>query len=253
MFDGILSPAFLQAACAKAQSKVNVIMLNGVMQDPIINSLTCVGEITIESVKNGEPVTETYSDLTTAQVSIQADADSDVVIKGDVTVVEIGEQAEGYIKDLVCAKQYVLRTNALTHIGYISGTAADGDTSSVEDIDASGCENLEYIACPGCTEMTVLNLTGCSHLEDLICGNCSSLTELDLSACPGIQGVACVGCTALVSILYNASTDDVTTYLADAITAATADNGVLHTDSEGAYYQTLADAATAKGWTIEQL
>ena len=41
--------------------------------------------------------------------------------------------------------------------------------------------------------------------------------------------------------------------IATAITDTTAADGTVYTDSAADYYSTIADAATAKGWTIEQL
>ena len=41
--------------------------------------------------------------------------------------------------------------------------------------------------------------------------------------------------------------------LEDAITNATAADGTVYTDNAADYYSTISDAATAKGWTIEQL
>ena len=87
----------------------------------------------------------------------------------------------------------------------------------------------------------------------LLCSDNADLTSLDLSKNTALANLACSGCSSLIKIKYGATNSDVSTAIAGAITAADANDGTVYTDSQGDYYQTIADAATAKGWTIEQL
>lgn len=94
MLDGILTPAFLQAACAKAE-KIVTKAYTALAADPTITSLTCVGQITVTSTKNDETKVETYSDLTASPVAIEADINTRVTIAGaDFTVNELGDELE---------------------------------------------------------------------------------------------------------------------------------------------------------------
>ena len=270
------SAAFAQAACAKkAQEVGNIIRLIGVKEDPIIDQLYCSGEITVESIKNGEAVIQTYSDLSSTQVSIQADANTEVVIKGDVTAIVGGQyQGWGHV-DSVMAKQLVFHNNAITSISGFSGKDNPDGTSIVESLDVIGCTALTSLKCYGCTGLTALDLSTNTALTSLRCHGCTGLTALDLSTNTALTSLECYGCTGLTAldlstntaltslncsdctgltkIKYHATNSDVSTAIAGAITDATAADGTVYTDSAGAYYSTIADAATAKGWTIEQL
>ena len=270
-----MDAAFLQAACAKKAQEGNIIRLIGVKEDPIIHELSCSGEITVESVKNGEAVIQTYSDLSSTQVSIQADADTEVVIKGDVTTIVGGQyQGWGYV-DGVMAKQLVFHNSAITSISGFSGKDNADGTSLIESMDVTGCTALTSLNCVSCTGLTALDLStntaltslNCSYctgltaldlstntaLDSLNCVFCTGLTALDLSTNTALTDLECYSCTGLTSIKYPATNSDVSTAIADAITYATAADGTVYTDSAAAYYSTIADAATAKGWTIEQL
>lgn len=59
--------------------------------------------------------------------------------------------------------------------------------------------------------------------------------------------------TSINAITYPANNSAVSTAIANAITNASTNNGTVYTKSTGTYYNTIADAATAKGWTIEEL
>ena len=227
-----IGAAFINAAKAHAKKGAeNIISLYGVKEDPSIYQLSCLGDITIESVKNGEPVLQTYSDLTDTLVSIQADANTVVVIKGNVTKYNAGQyQGWGYA-DLVCAERLVFSGNAITEISGISGKGSYSDTSKTTEID----------------------VTKAVALQTLNCYNCTSLTSLDLAANVALQTLNCNGCTSLTTIKYPAANSDVSTAIAGAITDAESADGKVYTDSAADYYSTILDAATAKGWTIEQL
>jgi hypothetical protein len=65
--------------------------------------------------------------------------------------------------------------------------------------------------------------------------------------------LTCNGCAALDSIKYAAENEGVAESVADLITANEALDGTVYTNNAGTYYSTIADAATAAGWTITQL
>ena len=200
MLSGILSPAFLQAACAKKQAGGNVITLIGVKEDPTIYGLSCTGDITIKSVKNGAPVVETYSNLSETQVTIQADADTTVIIRGDVTKYTAGQyQGWGYA-DGVCAKQLVFNNSAITSILGVSGVSSYGDTSVVSLLDVNGCIALTTLNCSYCSALTALDLSKNTALTELVCSGCSALTALDMSKNTALTTLDCSSCSVLTAI-----------------------------------------------------
>lgn len=96
MLSGILSPAFLQSACAHAHEvEPTVITLKALQADPTITSITCVGDISIVATKSGVETTVTKSDLTAEALLIEADDQSTITITGDdVTINDLGSQVE---------------------------------------------------------------------------------------------------------------------------------------------------------------
>ena len=196
MMSGILSPAFLQAAGRAGKgTPVGKIILDTQFADPIISSISCTGEIKVSSIKNGAPLVETYTDLDGETLSIQADANTQIIISG---------------------------------------------------VEITGCEIGENVAY---TKISVKN----TALTQLNCNSCYALTALDVSKNTALTQLDCNNCAKLVSISYPATNEDVSTAVAGAITAADATDGTVYTDSAATYYSTIADAATAKGWTIEQI
>ena len=100
--------------------------------------------------------------------------------------------------------------------------------SYINSVDVSQCKTLKdlYLSFGS---LVTLNLN-------------TQLVNLDIQNTPKIE-----------TIYYAANNSAVSTAVAGAITNADANNGIVYTDSAAAYYSIIADAATAKGWTIEQL
>ena len=220
--------------------------------DPVVAFITCIGEITVQSVKNGVAVTETYSDLSGAQLAIQADVNTEIKIIGDVTVFICGEyQGWGYA-DTVLAKSLEFNNSVLAQV-VVTGKDSYGAISTVESMVFNNTAALTILACDGCAGLTALDLSANTALHQMVCDGCTGLTALDLSANTALTYLSCGGCTGLTEIKYPATNSSVSTSIAGAISNATAADGTVYTDSQGAYYSTIADAATAKGWTVYEL
>lgn len=86
--------------------------------------------------------------------------------------------------------------------------------------------------------------------------NCKSLMSLGTS--PQIETLQIskyltslkVNGNKIQTVYYPANNNAVSTEIADAITNATYDDGTVYTNPNGTYYDIIANAATAKGWTI---
>lgn len=98
MNDRILSPAFLQAACAKKQEEPvapTVIYLKALVADPTITSVTSTGEITITTIKGGEASTQTSPALTAAALLIEADDQAGIELSALGLLIDtLGDQVE---------------------------------------------------------------------------------------------------------------------------------------------------------------
>lgn len=96
MTDGILTPVFLQAACAKAQQEQPVVInLKALQADPIITAVTSTGEITITTVKSGEASVQTSPALTATALAIEADDQATIELSAVGLVIDtLGDQVE---------------------------------------------------------------------------------------------------------------------------------------------------------------
>ena len=223
------SAAFMRAAGAhKQEIDGNHILFTPTIDDPVIYQLSCSGDITIKSTKNGAPVIATYSNLEDTEVSIQADANTKVVIKGDVTKLIAGQyQGWGY-KDGIMSEVWVFANDAISEIGGISGKNSPSSQSVVKRIetdrsvalqtfgiynctaltslDLSNNTALTTFECAGCSGLTALDLSANTALETLTCSNCTGLTVLDLSANTALHVLDCSSCTGLTALDLNANT-----------------------------------------------
>ena len=335
MFGLMGTSAIMASVFGRGGRKIPVVKFTSSSDDPYIQSLSCNGTITIESIKDGEPVVERYNNLKNTMVEIPADADTNVKISGYVTdlyFTAYDEEAEDYAGFMDLSSLDLSETNVLKalSVDYNSGleeldvthntnlqTLICGDMENLTGIDVSKNTKLTYLYCAyckgitelnlaantalqtlncggtsitelnlaantalqtldcyNCTSITELNLAANTALQTLNCNSCTSITELNLAANTALQTLYCGGtsitelnlaantalqtldcnsCTSITDIYYPATNSDVSTAIAGAITNATAADGTVYTDSAADYYNTIADAATAKGWTIEQL
>ena len=349
--------AIMNSVFGRGGRKKPVIKFTSNAYDPFVQSLTCKGTITIESIKDGNPVVETYSNLTDTLVNIQADADTEITITGnvikldfavynddpdvddyegcfDISTVEVSEcgrlkslavpycenitelnlAANTALQYLYCGNTSITELNlaantalqtlycngctSITKLNLAANTALqtlDCGNTSITELNLAANTALQYLYCNWCTSITKLNLAANTALQTLYCGNTSitklnlaantalqtlycngctsitelnlaantalqyldcgntSITELNLAANTALQTLDCNGCTSVSNISYPATNGNVSTAIAGAITNATASDGTVYTDSAAAHYSTIADAATAKGWTISQL
>ena len=276
--------AFAQAACAKKKEILDILQFKCGVADPNIYQVSCIGTINVISEKNGEIVEATYTDLNDSQLSISADADTNIKIIGTVVKFNAMYYSNPQLKEI-----NLLESKNITYIGVPNATNLSSldlsANTALTDLYCFGCTgltaldlsanialtNLECgytgitaldlsdnteltsLNCNSCTGLTALDLSANTALSSLNCNGCTGLTALDFSTNTALTSLSCENCDGLISIKYPATNDDVSTAVADAITNATAADGTVYTDSAAAYYSTISTAATAKGWTIEQL
>lgn len=200
------SAIFAQQA-GRGGRKIPEISFTSTSDDPFIQSLSCNGQIIIESIKDGAPVINKYYNLDKVMVEIEADSDTIVSIRG-------------YVTELLFSVY--------------------NDDPDIDDWE-------------GCFDIATINTSNNAILKKLSIALCESIEELDLAANTQLQTLYCNSCTGLTSISYPATNSNVSTSVANAITNASSSDGTVYTDSSGDYYNTIETAATAKGWTVEQI
>ena len=242
--------AIMNSVFGRGGRKKPVIKFTSSADDPFVQSLTCKGAITIESIKDGEMIIEKYSDLMDTLVNIQADADTEITIIGNVIKLDFAVYNDDpEIDDYEgCFDISTVEVSECKKLKSLSVPYCE----NITELNLAANTALQTLDCGGCTSITELNLAANTALQTLYC-NSTSITELNLAANTALQTLYCYGCTSVSNISYPATNSDVSTVIAGAITNATASDGTVYTDSEAAHYSTIADAATAKGWTISQL
>ena len=267
-----ISAAFANVA-GRGGRKLPEMSFVGLSDDPFIQSLSCYGKITIESIKDGKQVARSYYSLESQKVEIQADADTIISIKGYVTELQFTkynndpdiDDWEGYmdISSVSVGNNNNLKTLSValnenieeldlaanTQLQTLYCNSCQGLTS----LDLAANTQLQYLNCNSCKGLTSLDLAANTQLQYLDCGNIPNLTSLDLAANTQLQTLYCNSCQGLTSISYPATNENVSTKVARAITDADAADGTVYTDNAATYYDTIATAATAKGWTIAQI
>lgn len=262
-----MGSAFINAAGrgGRAKKSSNEIRFIGSVADPNLAAISCIGQIKVISIKNGETISESYNNLNQAAVSIQSDANTEIIINGDVTLFASYRYGDGYVHitsldvskntvltNIVCDNNIELTSldlSANTSLNRISVSSSTLLTSLITPNSSS----VTSIDCASCSSLTSLDLSHNIGLSVLVCNNCTSLASLNISKNTALGQLSCSNCIGLKSIYYPANQTNVSASIANAITNADAADGTVYTDSDGAYYSTIADAATAKGWTIEQL
>ena len=244
------SAIFAQQA-GRGGRKMPEISFTSTSDDPFIQSLSCNGQIVIESIKDGAPVINKYYNLDKVMVDIEADSDTIVSIRGYVTELLFSVYNDDPEVDdwEGCFDIATIDTSNNVMLKKLSIALCE----SIEELDLAANTQLQTLDCNSCTGLTSLDLAANTQLQYLNCGNLPELTSLDLAANTQLQTLDCNSCTGLTSISYPATNSNVSTSVANAITNANSSNGTVYTDDSGDYYNTIETAATAKGWSIEQI
>ena len=187
------SAVFAQAACAKKQAGENIIRFKGEEADPMFR-FACTGEVIIESVKNGQPVTQTIPASEAYIASVQADANTYVTLRGDVVSVAFG------------------------NVNYEEQTY---ELYQVTDLDTRENKILMSIACIQC-KLTALDVSANTALTLLSCDSNQTLISISYPATnENVSTAIASAITAATSTTGTVYTDSAGAYYSTIETAAT--------------------------------
>lgn len=143
------------------------------------------------------------------------------------------------------------------------------NSSSLTDISITSqgsCKQFVAEDCPALTSIIIGAMAYNSEdgLETVIITDCPAGLTLGInpSTTNGLKNLTFLRNTgamsyrsanAIKTIRFNAVNEAAANSVASMITNADANDGTVYLNSADAYYQTVADAATAKGWTIGSL
>jgi hypothetical protein len=138
--------------------------------------LTGNGLVYVDSVKNGETIRQTISSPNNLTVSIENDANSEVVIYGEI----IEFRAMYYTN----AKLSALNVGSATLLERLFVA----NNVSLTSLDVSKNTALTHLDCNGCTGLTSLDLSKNTALADLYCYGCTGLMLLDIQNTALLEG-----------------------------------------------------------------
>lgn len=101
--------------------------------------------------------------------------------------------------------------------------------------------------------LTTLDLSHNPAVTEVNLYKLTQLETLDMSGCELIDDFQRTDITAIKTVKYRAINQTPSNLVASMITQADANDGTVYLNSADPYYQTVADAATAKGWTVLDL
>ena len=172
--------------------------------------LTANGLVYIDSVKNGENIRQTLSSPSDLTVSIENDANSEVVIYGEIIEFRAMYYTNAKLSELnvggatLLKRLFVQNNISLTSLDLSKNTALTdlncGSCTGLTSLDLSKNTALTYLDCNGCTGLTSLDLSKNTALTYLDCNGCTGLTSLDLSKNTALTLLDCYGCTGITSL-----------------------------------------------------
>jgi hypothetical protein len=193
--------------------------------DQELAELSANGLVYIDSVKGGVKVRKTLISPNLEFVTIQNDADTEIVVWGAVTYLNASDDANTGLTSLDLSKN-----TAMTDL---SCNGCTGLTS----LDLSKNTAMTDLNCYDCTGLTSLDLSKNTALTYLNCNGCTGLTSLDLSKNTALNELDCNGCTGLM--------------LLDVQNTALLESGTLADNTMSAL--TTLQVAGTSAWAYEQL
>lgn len=256
MLDGILNPMFLQEAGRSRKKTDNILKFTTLNIDPTIG-IRSDSEYKVISIKNSEIVEHVYPQQTSPNMlNISADLNSEITIIGDITAIGFGKYGQYNLANIVNID--VSKCNSLaglslseTSIEYLDVTKNVNltdlvcDYSQIQSIDLGNNILLEHLKI-GSDVFSSIDLSKNINLIGLDLCSVENLHNVNLNNINSLQYITVRGIINYESVAIS---------IANAITNSThtTDGHLSVSGGEGTYYSTIADAATAKGWTIEQL
>ena len=219
---GINNPAFLQAG----GNSPSFIRMTTSVEDQAFNNLSASGVVYIDSVKNGEKVRQTLVNPNDASVIVSNDANTEIVVYGRVTLLDVGVDLNSGITSLDVSKSTALTTlecydcKGLTSLDVSKNaalTTLDCNNTDLTSLDVSkntalttlDCGNTDFTSLDvskntalttldcSYTDLTSLDVSKNTALTELYC-NHTSLTSLDVSKNIALEWLNCYDCTGLM-------------------------------------------------------
>ena len=275
----ILSPEWLQGASnvGGGEEYISFVDATG---SPQIFRLSANGNVTIQSIYNGEPTTQTVTNQSDTNIRIQSDENTEVVLYGKITrlycdpgtgsftdFTSIDVSHAKSLTDLNCSGNQLTSldvsantalttlycdNNQLTSLDVSANTALTDLNCSgnqLTSLDVSASTALTIFSCND-NQLTSLDVSASTALTILDCGS-NQLTSLDVSANTALTDLTCSQNNTLLTISGIGVNESVATSIAEAITNATSVDGTVTLRQGDEFNQNIIDTAMDKGWDVQ--
>lgn len=181
--------------------------------------LSANGLVYIDSVKNGEKVRKTLISPNKEFVTIENDADTEIVVWGAVNCLDASEDSITGLTSLDVSKNITLTTlkcsgTYLTSLDVSKNIALNTlscGSTKLTSLDLSKNTALTYLGC-SFTGLNSLDLNKNTSLNELDCSSCTSLTSLNVSKNTVLTSLYCNECTSLTSLDVSENTELIDLY-----------------------------------------
>ena len=233
----ILSPEWLQGASNVSGSKEYISFVDAT-GSPQIHKLSAIGNVTIHSIYNGEPTTQTVTNPTSANIQIQSDANTEVVLFGKITTLQFQPAPLGYTH---------LTSLDVSHAKSL--TILNCDYNQLTSLDVSANTELTSLSCNS-NQLTSLDVSANIKLTILNC-NSNQLTSLNVSTNTELTQLTCNSNQTLLTIDGIGVDKYVASGIAYAIEDATSVDGTVTLRQGDEFNQTIIETAMRKGWDVQ--
>ena len=191
-------------------------------QSFVFNKLSCTGTITVETYRNGQIETATYTDLNNATVVGSTEFPHGVRIKGDLYSINLYRNTPSERPDKYGS---ILFNNAY----------------------------MAYLTLDECCKFAKLDLSTARNLRTIYFDKENNIQLLDISNSKQMYSPSLDGAPNIKKLFVNASDSQAASYIAGYINRHPGGDRTVYCRPSDAYYSTVETAARNAGWNIEQL
>lgn len=252
------SPVWLQSASSVGGAKEMMTLMYSEPDQQI--EISAEGKLVIQSTKDGETITSIYNNPSYKTIQFNSDANSSIILTGKVTSVNSLSRGQAIAENLTAID--ITKSKSLINctISNSKVTLLDTrenanlevlniDQTLIESIDISQNKSLKLLSC-SITPLKVVDLSQNKQVYDLNAYSCDNLTTLLLGDNIFSTFLA-YNLGAIKNIQLIASNSSIADTIKVLITNATSIDGTVTLRQGDEFNQTIIDAATSKGWTVE--
>lgn len=221
--------------------------------------LSCNGTIYVTHITGGVEQTDIYNNLVQQDTYFQADANTTITIRGNITEFISPYFAYFDAIDLRgCKSLTTLSINgtAITDIDISENTALTvaliANNPALANINVGVLPNLQQFDFSYQSQITTIDISGLVSLQQVHGAN-TGIATIDLTNNLQLTAAMFESCANLTTIRCRALDSNMAAGIADTIQYNSGNAGTVYCDPADPYYSVIQTAANTYGWTIQTL